>query len=264
MDHTDLCQRVCDTVHGFLQLGNEVFSAAGATFVRSRECPRRYDANHVTDIRCGAAADVERLVARAEREFAGYPYLRFDIDPFTPPPFVARVVLDGYVTSETLQLVLEGGLDARSSNISMRHVDTDADWSDYALLQHLEWQETTAKLGRPFDAAVAAEFVTSKRKKSPPVRYWLAWVDGVPRAYVCAWPGRNGVGMVEDLFTHPEFRHRGVATALIACAVADARGRGAGPVVIGADSGDTPKLMYAHLGFRPLLVTRQYMRFVRR
>jgi predicted GNAT family acetyltransferase len=70
----------------------------------------------------------------------------------------------------------------------------------------------------------------------------------------------NGIGQVEDLFTHPDFRHRGIATALIAHCVADARARGAGPVLITADPLDTPKQMYAAMGFRPFSVTRNYFK----
>ena len=65
---------------------------------------------------------------------------------------------------------------------------------------------------------------------------------------------------MEDLFTVPAFRRRGVATALIAHAVGDARDRGAGPVLIGADPDDSPKHMYAAMGFRPLCVLRSYTR----
>lgn len=79
------------------------------------------------------------------------------------------------------------------------------------------------------------------RAKQPPVQHWLACVDGKPVAYFNSWSGIDGVGQVEDLFTHPEFRHWGIATALIYRCVADARGKGAGPVVIVADATDTPK-----------------------
>lgn len=54
-------------------------------------------------------------------------------------------------------------------------------------------------------------------------------------------------------------RPRGVATALIHRAVADCRARGAGPVLIVADVDDTPKRMYAALGFRPLAVEQKYL-----
>ena len=72
------------------------------------------------------------------------------------------------------------------------------------------------------------------------VRYWLAHDGNEAAAFLASWPGGNGVGQIEDLFTHPKHRHRGLATALIAHCVADARGRGAGPVVIIADPSETP------------------------
>jgi GNAT superfamily N-acetyltransferase len=70
------------------------------------------------------------------------------------------------------------------------------------------------------------------------------------------------VGVVEWLFTRPDQRRRGVAKALVAHAVADARARGAGAVLIGPDGGayDLPRRFYATLGFRPLCVTRIYTR----
>ena len=86
----------------------------------------------------------------------------------------------------------------------------------------------------------------------------MAYVDGQPRAYLASWEGLDGVGQVEDLFTHPEFRHRGLATALIHHCVADCRAHGAGPVVIVADTADTPKRMYAAMGFRPVATSRTY------
>ncbi len=96
--------------------------------------------------------------------------------------------------------------------------------------------------------------------KSPPVRYWLAYVDGEPRGYFNSWAGIDGVGQVESLFVQAEYRHRGLATALIHHCVADARAHGAGPVVIVADASDTPKRMYAAMGFRPVAVKREYLK----
>lgn len=62
------------------------------------------------------------------------------------------------------------------------------------------------------------------------------------------------------MFTHRDFRHRGLATALIHHCVAEARREGAGPVVIVADPTDTPKRMYAAMGFRPVAVKRDYLK----
>jgi GNAT superfamily N-acetyltransferase len=104
------------------------------------------------------------------------------------------------------------------------------------------------------------EFQAYRGAKAPHVRFWLAYADLEPVAYFSSWPGVAGVGMVEDLFTRREYRHRGIATALIAHCVAEARSRGAREVMIGADPTDTPMRMYAAMGFRPLMVTANYFR----
>jgi GNAT superfamily N-acetyltransferase len=100
--------------------------------------------------------------------------------------------------------------------------------------------------------------VRTKRAK-PGLRFWLARVDGTDAGFFSAWPGVEGVGMVEDLFTLPRFRRRGVARALVHRAVQDARARGAREVLIGADPGDTPKAFYARLGFRPACLTWSWL-----
>ncbi len=92
------------------------------------------------------------------------------------------------------------------------------------------------------------------------MQYYMAYVDGGAVAYCNSWEGINGVGQVEDLFTHPDFRHRGLASALIHHCVADCRRKGAGPVVIVADPTDTPKNMYAAMGFRPVALYSHYLK----
>jgi GNAT superfamily N-acetyltransferase len=115
------------------------------------------------------------------------------------------------------------------------------------------------RLGLPDVAWLGADMVRVHRGKSPPVRYWLAYVDGRPRGFVASLVGPNATGQVEDLYIEPEMRHRGLATALIHRAVADCRAQGAGPVLIVADGSDTPKTMYAAMGFRPTAVEHKYL-----
>ena len=139
---------------------------------------------------------------------------------------------------------------------------TDDDWRLYHELDKLWWLEsgTSDDAFGPYDSDLHEEMTLSLRVKSPPMHRWFACVDGAPRAFFASWPGENGVGMVEDLFCHPEYRNRGLATALIALAVNDARERGAGPVIINSDTRDTPKHIYARMGFRPIYVSRTYVK----
>jgi GNAT superfamily N-acetyltransferase len=264
MDDQDLLRRVCETNFGYLALGNVTFEAHGARFIRNDTTPRRHDSNCVNLIRSDSPDELDLMLARAEREFEAFSHRTFHIDALTTPQAEARIALEpGYKMNSTLAHVLEGELQLRSRHeIEVREVLTEDDWTAYSDLDAMWWQETGTEYFGPYDSDLHDELMLSKRVKSPQARSWFACVDGVPRAFFSSWPGENGVGMVEDLFCHPEYRHRGLATALIAHCVADARERGAGPVIINSDVSDTPKQMYAAMGFRPLYVSRVYTKQV--
>ncbi|MDP3769223.1 MAG: GNAT family N-acetyltransferase [Dehalococcoidia bacterium] len=184
--------------------------------------PAIRDSNHVAHVTASMPEQIDRLLARVEREFAHCPHGRFDLDAAARPEFEARLTYEGYERykrTEALVMLLEG-----------------------------------AEVGRAM--------FRSWQAKSPPVRVWLAFVDGEPAAYCSSWEGVDGVGQVEALFTHPEYRHRGLATALLLHCVADCRAHGAGPVVIVCDPEDTPKQMYAALGFRPVAIRRSWWKQV--
>ena len=88
--------------------------------------------------------------------------------------------------------------------------------------------------------------------------YFMADGRDQPAADFSSGAGIDGVGQVEDLFTLQKFRKRGIARALIHHCVAGARAKGAGPVIIAADPKDTPKRIYAGMGFRPMAVQSHY------
>jgi len=241
-----------------LALGNETFEAAGARFVRSIAAPDIYDANHVDRLTASTPAEIDALLERAALEYAHCQHLRFDVDPSTPPEFEARLHLDGYVASEGLVSILEGELVGEPQRFDVREVSDDAGWAAYGNLKALDWAASRERLGQAPQPEVGLRMTATEREKSPPRRYWLALVDGVPRGFLSSWEGNAGVGQVEDLFVHPDYRHRGVATALLHHCVADCRAHGAGPVAIVADPTDTPKQMYAAMGWRPIAVIRHY------
>jgi GNAT superfamily N-acetyltransferase len=90
--------------------------------------------------------------------------------------------------------------------------------------------------------------------------FFLAREDGVDCAYGAGVLCGNGMGMVEDLFTLPTFRSRGIATALIARAIAHVCSQGAEQVLIGALTTEPPKRLYVALGFVRVCVTQEYIR----
>ncbi len=257
-----LLARACATLTQYKAYGNEVLEEDSAFFVRNTELPTIYDANHGARIRAESPEEIEALLARSDEVFANFAHRRWFCDPLTPPAFEATLVLAGYELDATLQLVLAGELRmAAPPAVSIRLAENDADWEALTRLHRLDHLEEAQKFDRaPYTLETTRDLVRSKRPKGPQLRFWLVRVDEVDCGFFSSMPGENGVGLVEDLFTQPDFRGRGIATALIAHAVEDARLRGAGPILIGALPEDTPRRMYQALGFRPLCVTRAYLK----
>jgi GNAT superfamily N-acetyltransferase len=255
----ELSRRALAVDRAFLALGHETFEADGARFVRDRTLPAIHDANYVSDVTAATPDAVEHLLARVEREFPYARHRQFLLDASTPPAVEAALILRGYEHSASLLLVLEGALHGSAPAHDVRPLADEVGWAAYGRLKQRDWDERAARLGIRDASWVGAEITRAHRGKAPPVQYWLAWLDGAPRGFLASWPGNEGVGQVEDLYVEPEVRHRGLATALIHRGVVDCRRCGAGPVAIVADASDTPKRMYAAMGFRPLAVVHKYL-----
>jgi GNAT superfamily N-acetyltransferase len=256
----DLLRRVYETLQGYYELGCEVIADPLARFVRNRGAPRVYDVNFAHSVRAVTEPEISAVLGRADEVFEGLGHQVFNFDPWTAPAFEARLVLEGFAFEDELELLLESDLVVADEPppVEIRSVDSDDDWAVVRRLTRLDHEETARRRLHPFwDEDVTTEMVATKRAKAPDLRFWLARTDGVDCAFLSSWPGTNGVGKVEDLFTHPDFRHRGIATALIVHCIGDARARGAGPVLIGALLNDTPMHMYVAMGFRPFCVAHR-------
>ena len=250
-----LLERSIETLHAYYELGNERTRVGRAVLVANSTCPDVYDANCVTRITAETGADIERLLDEVDAAYSAVTNRCFKVEPLTPAPFAARLALEGYQPNVELQSVLETGLGITAPAVDIRPVTDDEDWLSLAKLIRLDHLESARKRSiECWPQRVTEQMVEQKKLKAPGVQFFLARLDGRDSAFFSSWPGINGVGKVEDLFTLPSCRHRGLATALIAHAVADARRRGGEAVLIGADVNDTPKSMYYRLGFRPLLL----------
>ncbi|MGI8795209.1 MAG: GNAT family N-acetyltransferase [Acidimicrobiia bacterium] len=258
----DLLRRVFDARAAYNELGNTVIAGSWARFVHSAETPNVHDANLVTRVWAGTDDEIDRVLARADEVYGDLRHRKVMIDPDTPAAFEARLVLDGYELHAHVELVLEGELRAPpDASVDVRRVESNDDRRSLTELWQAQHDEEVAKGQHdPWRPGVVEQMVTSKQFKAPALSFWLARVDETDVAFFSSWPGLDDVGIVEDLFTRPEFRHRGIATALIVHSIADARERGAGPVAISARADDTPKQMYAALGFRPFAISRSYLK----
>ncbi len=261
--NTKLIRRALAVNEANLALGHETFFADGAMFVRNRDVPNIRDANHVAHVIAATPNEIDRLLRRVEEEFAGFPHRAFFLDFTTPPAFEARLQLEGYIRTEALVMLLEGKTKGKKPQHEIRAISSDADWQAFACLQQQDWREYAERTGITDDGGeVGSRMRAVLQAKQPPLQYWLAYADGEPRGYFSSWEGTDGVGQVENLYVQKEFRHRGLATALLHHCVDESRKKGAGPVVIVSDPTDTPKHMYAAMGWRPVAIKREYRRMV--
>ena len=255
----DLLPAAVHSLLGYLRLGNECVQTDLAVFVRNPAVPMVHDANHGAAVRAERPDEVDRVLALADEVLGSGVDRSFKLTPGAPPAFEARLVLEGYRSSTAVQMALEGQLRSTPPDTDIRLVADDEDWESFRSLSRAADEEEASP---PDPAARSAELsdqlFLAKKGKAPQVSSFLARVENVDCGFFSAWPGDNGVGVVEDLFVLDAYRRRGIATALISHAVTDARARGARVVLIGADADDTPKQMYRDLGFRPLLLMRGY------
>jgi GNAT superfamily N-acetyltransferase len=157
-------------------------------------------------------------------------------------------------------MALRGELTARGAAIVLRPVTRDADWD--ALLQLVLADNAegrrTGDLDLPPEFSVAQ--VAGYRAKSGAYHFNLAMLDGVPVAYGACAAAPNGAGMIEDLFTLPSARRRGIATAMIAACTDRLRGVGSHAIFLGALATEQPRHLYGRLGFRPVTLARTWVR----
>jgi GNAT superfamily N-acetyltransferase len=242
-----------------LALGHRTFETDGATFVVNPSHPSIFDGNFMYDISATSDAEIDRLLTRARREFAHCPVLSFRLAPWDSPAFESRLGLIGVEHYRSLVMLLSGELRGHAPAHDLRPIEDENAWGDLRDLKRADRAEHPASSKENSHRwEVPDGLAATARLKCPPVRYTMAYADDRPVGMFNSWVGVDGIGQVEDLFVLPEYRHRGIATALIHHAVSQARADGAGPVVICSNLAQTPKTMYAAMGWRPIVVGRQY------
>jgi GNAT superfamily N-acetyltransferase len=257
----ELVQRVCAAYAWQRALGHETSNERLCTVVRDVVRPQLWAANHVSQVHAHTRDEIDEVMQRAQRALSHCSHRLFLVDPFTPPAFVARLLLDDYgELAPTIQLVLEGELRIEPRAIDIREVNGEQDWLSIQALVGEDHSEGAQKHERSLPFEVTQAMVESYRMKAPTCQFFIARVGHVDCAHGAGVLCQGGIGMIEDLFTLPPYRRRGIATAVIARAVAFLRARGASTIVIGAHAGQRPKRLYAALGFAPVCVTREYIR----
>ncbi len=251
----DALSAVLAAFDAYHTLGVSVIERHGALLIRDLGAPSIHDANHVRRIRTPEDA-FDALLAEADHHFANLPYRSFRTDPLTPPYVEARLALDGYEPRDELLMLLDREVQGARATPNIGEVRSEDDWRAWWQLKELALRE-----GGIWEAT-GATWLDYTRRKCPPVRYFLARDGERPTGFFSAFVAGN-VGYLEDLYVRPEYRLRGIATALVARCDRAAREQAAAVTFLPALAEDTPKRMYASMGFRPIAVVRSYSKRLR-
>lgn len=259
----DLMARAAAACAWYNSLGHTLTQGPFCAFVVDPEHPTVWSSNHVAGVTASTPEQIESVLAQMDQQLAHCSHHYVATDCLTPPAFVARLLLDDYrELTPVVQMALEGDLSPiRPSPAQVRPVRSEEDWRTLHALVEADHREG-ARTDGVMDAAVTRGIVDGYRKKAGPCQFFLAEVDGRPCAFGSAIVCPNGLGIVEDLFTLPEYRRRGICSALIAQCVNHARADGRRTMLIGARATDAPKHLYARLGFAPLFVARDFVKAV--
>ena len=256
----DIVDKVAEAGAWLAGIGQEVRDGPHCRIVRDVDQPQIWDANHLRLIRARNDGEIREMMAAARTALAHATHSVLHVDPRTPPAVEAWLALEGYENDPMLQMVLSGPLLASPPQIDLLPVIDEDDWQSFGAMLRDNFAETGPAESRGMTEDVAEGLLAVARTKAPDFQVFIAHMDGADCGYGAGGAGANGLGVVEDIYTKPAFRKRGVATAVVAHAIDFARAGGAEDILISAHADETPKHLYAGLGFRPVCVTRQYVK----
>lgn len=256
---TAFAQRVAEARRWFRERGHPVIEAGGARIVATPETPDVWDVNFALP---GVGADPDEMLATLDAAMAHSAWRVVVCDVLTDPAIEAALALAGFTQGGPLIEMLaldEVKLQPPLPPATFRPVTGDADWAMLARL--VDRDHTEGKRTGAIDATVGAGLLAAMRRRSPDdYRLIMFGDDAVGYGLSVACPG--ALGLIENLFTLPEMRGRGLMSAFIADAVARLRAQGCEGVFLDALAHEDAKSLYAKLGFRPVSVVRQWTRRV--
>ncbi|WP_279356009.1 GNAT family N-acetyltransferase [Methylobacterium indicum] len=241
-------------------LGHQTVETQYARVVRNPDHPEVWDANHIDTVTAETPEQIDGVFQAMSDHLGHSPWGVIHTDPFTPEPFTARLALDGFKEQPAvIQMRLEGQVRARSIT-DLNPVENESDWEALAALVRRDHDEGARTGGAVLAPEVTDGIVAGYRAKQGAYRFHLACVDGQPVAYGASATAPSGAGIIEDLFTLPAYRRQGIASGMIAAFAGELRACGCSSVFLGAVVGEQARYLYAKLGFRPLLLTRCWVR----
>jgi GNAT superfamily N-acetyltransferase len=256
MTRTDVT-RVAEARRWFKLLGHEPVRGGGATIVATPDWPDTWDANFALPEPGATAAGV---IGAMDRHMPHTRWRVVAVDALTDPAFEAEIALADFAPRTTLIEMLAPRITAHRGGpaITTQLITDGAGWNRLEPLVRADHREGL-RTGT-VDAAVSNGLLSSMRRRAPPCEYQLILIDGEAVGYGMTVRCPNGLALIEELFTLPAWRKRGAMSAFIAAEFARLTAQGCDAMFLDAHAHDTPKHLYAQLGFAPVAVTRHWVR----
>lgn len=250
-------RRVAEARRWFRQLGYRPLTEDGVTLVMTPEHPVTWEANWLT---AGPATAPAAVLGALARHFpAGGQVVHTDC--LTDPAVEAALAVAGFESRSTLiEMVARSVAPAHPLPMFDTVRVGEAEWSRFATLIDADQRE--GKRTGKHDERVAAGLIDGMRRRLARCDYRLIVADGEDVGYGMTAACPNGLGLIESLFTLPAHRGRGLISGFILDAARRLRAQGCDAVFLDAHAHDTPKTLYARLGFQPVALTRTWVRHV--
>lgn len=250
--------RVAAARRWFRLLGKTPVIDRGAIVVTDPSHPNVWDANFAL---AEPGADPDAVIAALDRAMPWSKWRVIVADALTDPAMVATLGFEGFEQAGPLieMLASESASSLQAvAPVTLRRATPDEHWSAFERLVRADHREGL-RTG-PYTAEVSDGLLATMRTRSRLCRYSIIALDGVDVGYGLSTICPNGLGIIDELFTLPGWRGRGVMSAFIVVVDRELRQTGCDGVFLDAFADDRPRLLYARLGFRPVAITCRWTR----
>ncbi len=225
-------------------------SHGGALVIRCPANPSYFWGNLLLFPRAPAADAVKASIASFHAAMAGAGLKHVTIgwdDPAGDAPAIAAFEALGFTAERGTVLTTAEAVVGRGHDFEIRAPESDADWEALLVMQ-LDSSE------QPYPRAFRETYQRARNVllrqaiKAGRAVWRCVWVDGQPVGSMGLYAGA-GLGRFQEVQTHPDFRRRGICSALLVATAQAGRELGAERLVIVSDSGSVAEQIYRQHGF---------------
>jgi len=235
----------------FVRAAEKVVEVEGATLLSHPTLPGVPHLNTLV-VRVDLGADaVEALAGRLQ---AGLPRRRLLVeDAHAGARLAAELVGRGWRSEPLLLLGRDGSLAPPLARAVAEEVP-------YGQVRGLRDEWLRSEPWAAGDTLIADAHEADRRLfAATPTRAFATFEHGRPLAYALLLDGGRD-GMLEDVYTTPQARGRGLATAVIAAVLHAARAERHEAVFVPTDADGGARRLYERLGFQPLALQHRFIK----